>query len=128
MKKDFDEWNRVKKITHEKEKPRFYTVREVWWCSFGVNVGTEQDGKGERFLRPCVIVCAFGPNACLVVPLTTSDKEHFLRVSVGIVQGKSARANISQMRIVDTRRLVEKAGFLKKDLFLELKKRIRELF
>jgi len=127
MKKDFDSWNEEKKQT-EAESSRLYTVREIWWCQLGVNVGSEQNGKGSRFLRPCVIVRGFGADACLVIPLTTSPKEHRLRMPIGVVQKKEARANLSQLRIVDTRRLVEKVGFLNKDVFEELKKRIRELF
>ncbi len=128
MKKDFDKWNKIKQKTHEEEKTRLYTVREVWWCRLGVNIGTEQDGKGNWHVRPCVIVCAFGPDACFIVPLTTSKKKHFLRVSVGEVNGISARANISQMRVVDTRRLQNKIAFINNDTFCKLKKRIRELF
>lgn len=126
MQKDFDGWNEEKKKTNE-EHPRLYTVREIWWCRLGINVGTEQDGKGDRFLRPCIILRAFGPDACLVVPLTTSAREHPLRVPVGDVQGEKARANISQMRIIDTRRLIEKVGFLEVHLFQELKKRVKAL-
>ncbi|MHB1769610.1 MAG: type II toxin-antitoxin system PemK/MazF family toxin [Minisyncoccota bacterium] len=92
-----------------------------------MNVGTELDGKGDRFLRPCIIMRAFGSDACLVVPLTTSTREHPLRIPVGNVQGEEARANISQMRIIDTRRLVEKIGFLDEHLFQELKKRVKAL-
>jgi len=44
MEKDFDAWNKVKKLTNA-EQPRLYTVREIWWCRIGVNIGTEQDGK-----------------------------------------------------------------------------------
>ncbi|MDO8551991.1 MAG: type II toxin-antitoxin system PemK/MazF family toxin [bacterium] len=126
MQKDFDGWNEAKKKTNA-EHPRLYTVREIWWCRFGVNIGTEQDGKGELFLRPAIILRGFGPDACLVAPLTTSAREHPLRVPVGIVDGYSARANISQMRVVDTRRLVEKVGFLEKKLFAKLRKAAREL-
>ena len=109
-------------------KARLYTVREVWWCRLGVNVGTEQDGKGEKYVRPCVIIGPFGKDACLVVPLTTSAREHPLRVEVGLVQGSPAKANISQLRVIDTRRLLKKIGFLYKQEFEELKKRLRELF
>jgi mRNA interferase MazF len=126
MQKDFDKWNEIKKKTDE-EKPRLYTVREIWWCRFGVNIGTEQDGKGELYLRPGVILRGFGSDACLVVPLTTSPRKHMLRVPVGKVNGEEAKANISQMRIIDTRRLVEKIGFLDKDLFLKLRKAAKDL-
>lgn len=127
MEKYFNKWNEVKKQTHD-ERPRLYTVREVWWCRLGVNIGTEQDGKGELFLRPAVILRGFGPDACLVVPLTTSPREHALRVSVGVIEGEQARANLSQIRVVDTRRLVEKVGFLETEAFSKLRKAARDLF
>ncbi|MEX0919023.1 MAG: type II toxin-antitoxin system PemK/MazF family toxin [Candidatus Paceibacterota bacterium] len=127
MKKDFDKWNGVKKKTND-EQARLYTVREIWWCRFGVNVGTEQDGKGDWFVRPCVILRGFGPDACLVVPLTTSTRAHILRIPVGVVEGEEARANVSQIRVVDTRRLQNRIGFMEKEAFVTIKKVVRELF
>ena len=127
MEKDFDRWDEEKKRTNT-EAPRLYTVREIWWRRLGVNVETEQNGSGEKFLRPVVILRGFGPDACLVVPLTTSTREHSLRMPIGLVDGQEARANLSQVRVVDTRRLVEKVEFLDKDLFVNLKKAARTLF
>ena len=126
MKKDFDKWNVDKKLTQE-EKPRLYTVREIWWCKLGVNVGFEQDGGGQLFLRP-VIIRSFGPGTCVVVPLTTSERKHPLRMQLGTVQGKSASATLSQLRVIDTRRLVEKIEFLNKNTFNVLRKAVRNLF
>jgi hypothetical protein len=51
MEKEFVRWNVLKKRANG-ERPRWYRVREVWWCRFGVNVGTEIDGRHlprERF-------------------------------------------------------------------------------
>lgn len=127
MEKDFDRWNKLKKQTNA-EQPRLYTVREVWWCRIGANVGAEQDGSGRFFLRPVVIIRAFGPETCAVVPLTTSGRQHPLRVPVGNIQEKKASALLSQMRVIDTRRLVEKVGFLDKKVFVELRKAVRKLF
>lgn len=125
-KKDFDAWNELKKKT-EAEQRRFYTVREIWWCRLGLNIGTEEDGKGELFLRPALILRGFGPDACLVAPLTTSTREHPLRVLVGVVDGKEARVNLSQLRVVDTRRLIERVGFLDKEVFSNVRKIARGL-
>lgn len=127
MKKDFDGWNERKKETNA-EEPRLYTVREIWWCRLGVNVGSEQDGSGKWFLRPVVILRGFSANTCLVVPLTTSPLKHTLRILVGRIQGEQASALLSQVRVIDTRRLVEKVGFLDKEIFKELRKAARMLF
>lgn len=126
LRKDFNGWNEIKKKTNN-EKPRLYTVREIWWCRFGVNVGSEQDGSGEWYVRPGVILRGFGPGACLIVPLTTSLREHSLRVPVGLIDGREARANLSQMRVIDTRRLERKIGFLDKETFAGLRKAARGL-
>lgn len=126
MQKDFDKWNEIKKKTDE-ENPRLYTVREIWWCRFGVNIGTEQDGKGKLYLRPCIILRGFGSDACMVVPLTTSSREHVLRIPIGKIEKEEAKANISQIRVIDTRRLVEKIGFLEKDVFSKLRKAVKDL-
>jgi hypothetical protein len=47
--KDFDGWNKVKKFTEQRERPLFHE-KEIWWCLFGVNVGSEQDGEGKQSL------------------------------------------------------------------------------
>lgn len=94
MSKNFDSWNRMKKSVNDEES-RLYTVREIWWCALGVNVGFEQDGTGDEFRRPVVILAGYSAQTCLVVPLTTSSREHQLRPSVGIVDGKEARALLS---------------------------------
>lgn len=124
MQKNFDEWNEEKKKVAV-EKPRFYSVREIWWCKFGKNIGYEQNGKGKNFTRPCIILYPFSPHTCLVAPLTTSLKQHFYRVAIGLVEGKEARADLSQMRVIDTRRFLKKVGFLNKAKFTNLKKRIQ---
>ena len=126
MQKDFDGWNGEKKRAHE-ESPRLYTVREIWWCRFGVNIGTEQDGSGKLFLRPAIIVRGFGSETCVVVPLTTSTKKHTLRIPIGRVQGKEATALLSQIRVIDTRRLIEKIGFLERGVFTNIRKAVRKL-
>ena len=126
MQKDFDSWNEVKKKTNA-EQPRFYTVREIWWCRFGLNVGTEQDGSGNWYVRPAVIIRGFGSSACMIIPLTTSEREHKLRMPIGLVDGRAARANLSQIRVIDTRRLEQKIGFLEKEIFNELRKAVKNL-
>ncbi len=127
MHKDFDRWNETKKKT-DAERPRFYTVREIWWCRLGVNVGTEQDGNPENFVRPALILVGLGSNACIIVPLTTSKRQHPFRIPIGQIDGREARANVSQLRVVDTRRLGEKICFLDKQRFAQIRKAVRDMF
>jgi mRNA interferase MazF len=54
MEKDFDRWNACKKTT-QTHRPPLFSEGQVWWCRLGANVGDEQDGKGESFLRPVLV-------------------------------------------------------------------------
>ncbi len=127
MKKDFNKWNEEKKNIHELGTNKLYHTRDIWWCSFGVNVGFEQDGKNTDFQRPILILKGFSPNTCLVAPLTTSEEKHKYRIPVGLVAGKTAKAIISQIKIVDTKRLVNKIAVLDEKTFEIIRKSIKDL-
>lgn len=128
MQKDFDHWNSEKKRVNAKSAAPFYHERELWWCTLGVNVGSEQDGSGAEYRRPVLILKGLSSETCLVVPLTTSRKRHPLRPAIGPVAGKEAHALLSQMRVVDTKRLVRKMGYLDKAVFARMRKAVREMF
>ena len=125
MQKDFDSWNKQKKRTDARANTPFYHERELWWCTLGVNVGAELDGSGEGYRRPILILKGLSHQTCLVVPLTTSSKEHALRPSVGPVDGKAAHALLSQIRVIDTKRLVRKIGYLDQDVFEDMQNAVR---
>jgi len=127
MDKDFDEWNEVKKAIHREENAKFYHAREVWWCSLGVNIGFEQDGAGNEYRRPILIRKGLSRETCLAIPLTTSTHPHRLRPSVGLVEGQEARALLSQMRVIDTKRLVRKIGYIEQDAFERIRKAAKEI-
>jgi len=59
MPKDFDCWNEIKKGIDGREKIIFCNKREIWWCSLGLNVGVEEDGKNQLFKRPVLVVKVF---------------------------------------------------------------------
>ncbi|WP_439372678.1 type II toxin-antitoxin system PemK/MazF family toxin [Bradyrhizobium sp. DASA03120] len=114
-----------RKFTYE--LTRLSIARELWWCSLGVNIGFEQDGSGKKYDRPVLILRGFSKETCLVIPLTTSVQQHPLRPSIGIVGGKEAHALLSQMRIIDSKRLIRKIGFLDKEIFETMRKAAKDL-
>lgn len=126
--KNFDTWNESKKILHAHSKNRLYHRREVWWCSLGVNIGFEQDGTGSNYERPVIIIRGFSKQVCVVLPLTTSTKKNRYHISLGNVDGKGAFAIISQIRLVDTKRLINKIGFIDMETFETIRKAVKDLF
>jgi mRNA interferase MazF len=128
MQKDFDKWNDRKKKTHSNEDYLpLYHERQVRWCRLGVNVGFEQDGTGKDFSRPVLILRGFSRNVCLVVPLTTSTKENMYHVSVGIIDDQEADAIISQVRLIDTKRLDQHIETIDKKTFERIRKAVKDM-
>jgi mRNA interferase MazF len=127
MHKDFDGWNDIKKKIDSRLSTPFYHEREVWWCALGLNVGSEQNGSSGEYRRPIIVLRGLGRETCLVIPLTTSKQTHSFRPGVGLIDGKGASALISQMRVIDTRRLVRKIGMLNKETFERIRKTARDL-
>lgn len=127
MEKDFEKWNKIKQRVHNTGRNKFYHEREIWWCWFGVNIGSEQDGGGSEKQRPVLILKGLSRTTCLVLPLTRSLHRDKHRVPIGIVEGDEATAVLSQVRVVDTKRFLERIGFLDKDTFEQIRKSARDM-
>lgn len=125
--KNFDAWNTEKKTLDAQSPTFFFHAREVWWCKLGVNVGFEQDGKNKQFARPVVVLKKYSTNACLVVPLTSREKIGTYYFALGEVDGRSARAVLSQLRFVDKRRLINKVGMIDQETFRKLRSAIIQI-
>jgi mRNA interferase MazF len=126
--KPFHLWNENKILINDFGTQRLYHARDVWWCSVGINIGYEQDGTGKEYQRPIVILKGFSKQVCLMIPLTTSNKSNPYYIPVGIVDHKQASAIISQIRLIDTRRLINKIGVLDTETFEKIKKAIKGFF
>lgn len=129
MQKNFTEWNNKKIKIDAIEKCPFFHVREIWYCHLGINVGFEQDGKGNDFLRPVVIIKKFSPDTFWGIPLTTKDKgERPYYFTFSFTENVTSIAVLSQIRLIDARRLSYQTGEMKKEDFDGLRKKLKELF
>ena len=124
---DFDKWNIEKKKSHASDGGKFYNEREVWWCSLGLNVGFEQNGKGDDFARPVLIVKGFSKQVCIVLPLTTSTKKSPFHFYIGKINGKDAQLITSQIKLIDAKRLINKIDVVDKEIFEEVRKTVKDL-
>lgn len=127
--KEFDKWNEKKKQTESRVagKTFYVSVREVWWCSLGVNVGSEMDGKNENFERPMLVVRVFSEDGFLGVPLTSREKRHQYAVAVHHEKGISF-ANTSQLRLLSKKRMLRKIGMVDENNFRKVLDRLKSLF
>jgi len=137
MQKDFDRWNEHKKAIHASAAPRvFFHVREMWFAHLGMNVGFEQDGRGDEALRPVLVLRKFNNEVMWALPLTLREKPdnpYYARFRYiefpeeSAASMSSSIAILSQLRLLDAKRLRYKIGTADSGDFRIIKERVRRL-
>lgn len=128
MKKDFKEWHFMKtEIEHADGTRLFFHEREVWWCSIGHNVGFEQDGKGDKFARPVLIFKKFNKEVFWALPISTRIKKSKFYAPVKLNDNVDRVAIISQLRLIDAKRLIDKIGVVGEANYKDIQKAVINL-
>lgn len=128
MEKDFLHWFRIKPQLHLSDKNSLlFKERDIWWCSIGINVGDEADGKNEFSNRPVLIVKKFNRNIFYGLPMTTrfKDNPYYLPVTF---HDKHVCIMLSQMRLLDRKRLQRKMGQLNIPDFIKVQESMKVIF
>lgn len=113
-------------IHNDKIRP-FFHEREIWFSSLGENIGFEQDGSGEKFMRPVLVFKKFNNEVIWALPLTRTDKtgKYYFRIppvtTNDIADDRSSVVILTQIRLVDVKRLQYKIGTVKEDEFIKIK-------
>jgi mRNA interferase MazF len=122
--KDFAQWHQLKTFLESHDNGLYFHEGEVWLASVGLNLGHEQDGKREKFLRPVLVVRKFYEDAFLGVPLTNKEKFDVYHSLLRFGPEKSF-AILSQIRFMDRKRLFRIIGTISKNDLAELKEKIK---
>ena len=126
LEKDFDAWNLYKKDLQNFRKQKNFRVGEVWYCSIGINIGHEQDGKNQYFERPVLIIKKFYKEMMWVIPLTSKlklNKYHYRFLYNGVEK----TAILSQLCRVDVRRLQRVLFRISEEELLIIRSKIKEM-
>lgn len=125
--KDFKKWHKKKSEIDKIESRPYFHEREIWFLHLGANVGFEQDGRGEDFLRPIVIVRKFNNEIFWGIPLTRTNKKgkYYFKFLFG--SEKESSAILSQIRLIDARRLSHKIGDISEKDFKALIEKLKAL-
>jgi len=110
--KDFDSWNLKKKnINNKKFLPPLFKERDVWWLSVGTNIGFEEDGKHENFVRPVLVLKKFNRMLFLGIPLSKQIKDNIYYFKITLKE-KTVSVLMSQIRVFSSKRMWNKIGEL----------------
>lgn len=128
MKKLFAWWHLLKeKIEYKQNSNIYFQNGDIWWCHLGINVGDEEDGKGEACSRPVLIIKKFNKLLFWGVPLSKVLKKNPYYVICTCTDGKIRSAMISQLRLISVKRLSDKITLAERESYFEIKKAIKNL-
>lgn len=118
----YDIWNNQKK--NIKHNDILFVEKDIWWCRLGKNIGQEQDGTGENFSRPVLILRKLDSKTCIVLPLTTQENIGSWFYELSQPGGKKSWVMLNQIRLVSTNRLYLYLYHLDFDNFNKIKKQL----
>ncbi len=128
MNKRYLQWHSIKeRIENLNSSYIYFKERDIWWCHLGANVGMEQDGKSEFFIRPVLIFKKLSRNTCLIIPLSTQVKSgshyFFLLSESNVIR----TATLAQIRMIDIKRLRDRIDLISKLEFGFIKEKVIDL-
>jgi mRNA interferase MazF len=126
--KDFDKWNNVKKKVDEENNSSIFRVGEIRWVVLGVNIGSEIDGKGDSFNRPCLIVDSFSDKLVLVFPMSTKLKKTAGYVEITLPDGRQVSVCIHQAKTISPKRILKRITSISTDKLQGLKNKYKEFY
>ncbi|MEK7617847.1 MAG: type II toxin-antitoxin system PemK/MazF family toxin [Patescibacteria group bacterium] len=120
----FGNWTKLKIRIHTAERILYFRQKEIWWAALGANVGFEQNGKSESFERPILVLRKFSKDMFLGVPLTSKIKTGFYYFDLTEAGIKSS-VILSQVRLMSSKRLLRRMGFIPTEIFVQVKERLK---
>ena len=123
----FDSWNIIKKkIDQENISVTKYPKEgEVWMSSVGKNIGYEQNGSGDNFSRPVVIVKKFNNHMFWVVPLSTKQKNFDFYYNYTDINNENVSAILAQLKLMSIKRLKRKLYDMTEEQLKEVKEKLK---
>ena len=111
MIKDFDAWNKNKKELEDTPIKKYVHPKEIWWCSLGINLGAEIDGKNENFERPIILMRVYNKETMVILQITTKPKDDQFHHKIRTAD-KTVWVKLTQMRVISSKRLLRKVDVL----------------
>jgi mRNA interferase MazF len=121
----FDVWNTQKKVLQKTEPNLFPAEGEVWMAAVGKNLGFEQDGSGDNFSRPVLVVKKFNNQMFWVAPLSTKQKQFDFYYNCVDPMERKISVILAQLRLISVKRCKRNMYVFPPVDFEEIKKHLR---
>ena len=125
--KRFLGWIKIKEKIHTEKFPPTFEEREIWWAILGENIGHEENGRGDDFIRPFVVIRKFNKELLFGIPCSSIMKENKYYFKIVVQAGNfKTSAMLSQARTISSKRLLKVVDKIGEESFGELKRALSE--
>jgi len=126
-KQNLDRWNKIKKDTELDNIKVYFKERDIFWTRLGENIGFEQNGKGDEFQRPVIILKKYTNDMFLGIPLSTTPRDGSFFFQFSFIKDEISTALLVQHKLYSKKRLIKKIGMIDKNNFQNLKIKLYDL-
>lgn len=125
--KEYDIWNELKKKTQfDSEIPTYFPQEgEVWMSALGKNIGHEQNGSGDNFSRPVLVIKKFNNHMFWCVPLSTKQKSFDFYFNFTDPNNEKVSVILAQLKLVSVKRLKRKLYDIDSEVFVKMREKLR---
>ena len=122
----FDIWNEKKKDIDKQKKQRSFEERDIVYIKMGKNIGFEEDGKGENFLRPVLILKKFNHDQFIGFAMT-SQKPKKNNMKYYYKLKEDSYVILSQIRTYSAKRMSHTIGKVSTKKLKTIKEKFNDL-
>ena len=125
--KNFDVCNQEKKEIEQVSPFEFeFNEREIWWCSIGLNIGNEEDGKNTFHERPVLILKKFNKHMTWILPTTSNEKQNIFYHQLFYMHQRFS-VILSQLRLISSKRLRRRMVKITERDFISIQNKVIQL-
>jgi len=122
----YNDWNEQKVYIELQNIRTFFKERDIFYLRAWKNVWFEQNWKWGNFSRPFLVLKKFNNETFWWVPLSSKTKEWKYYHNF-ILNNIPQTAIISQMRLIDSKRILDKIWMIDKINYDLIKQKIKNL-
>ena len=120
-------WTWLKSDLHIQAHIPKISEKDIWWASFGENIGVEINGKSNLYSRPILIFKKLSKYSFLGIPITSQRKTGSWYIQFSFRKKKST-AVLSQAKVMSVYRLYNRMGTLDNNDYNRIKEGFRSLY
>lgn len=102
--KPYSQWAKFQPEIESRTYPSNLKAGSIFWINQGINIGSEQNGKGLRFTRPALLIKQVSNRLAIVTPISSQTRQHQYRFKI-IVNGKPRSVLLDQFKVIDLKRI-----------------------